>query len=164
MSASEHRQAAARAEQSAADSWERSDSDGFLSQWAEGLSAQKHRLAAEIAENGGKWHFKGLFDAQDRRVKARLVYVVDQYRGFGREKKAVWCLQDAQGKAIAWVNAHKDGPRSKMAQMGLHEALEEAPAKAVLEGSGYGLSGRAWVAAKRLDRGFPEGAVVLEMK
>ena len=37
--ADEHRQMAAKAEQDKAESWERSDTDGFLSQWASGLTA-----------------------------------------------------------------------------------------------------------------------------
>lgn len=159
MTATEHRTEAARHEQSAADSWERSDTDGFLSQWADGLNAQMHRLAADIAENGGKHEFVGLFDAKGRRVKAKLIYVADRFRGYG--KKPVWMVLDANDQAIEWVNAFRDGARSKMAKLGLHEAKEEVAAKAFIDGEGHGLSGRAWVAAKRLDRGYPADEIVM---
>lgn len=181
MTAAEHREAAAKAEQSAADSFERSDTDGFLSQWASGLSAQKHRLAAEIAENGGKDEFPGLFDAAGRRVKAKIVKVVDQYRGFGRERKELWLVLDANDKAMHWVprqssrrwvqdeglgNGHMEegiapSKRSKMYGLGLHEGMEEAPAEAFIDGVGHGLSGRAWASVKRTDKGYPADAVVM---
>lgn len=62
-------------------------------------------------------------------------------------KRDVWCVLDANGRAIAWVNAHQDGARSKMVKMGLHEDWEDAPAKAAYDGVGHGLSGQAWVVA-----------------
>ena len=53
--------AAAAAEQAKADSWERSDTDGFLSQWASGLNANLHRAKAELLANDGMDEFPALF-------------------------------------------------------------------------------------------------------
>jgi hypothetical protein len=180
MSAEQHRAEAARAAQSAADSFERSDTDGFLSQWASDLSARKHLLAAEIAEAGGQHEFPGLFDAAGRRVKAKIVKVIDQYRGFGKQRKEIWLVLDANDKAMHWVprqssrrwvqdeglyNGHPEegvapSKRSKMFGLGLHEGIEMAAAEAFIDGEGHGLSGRAWVSVKRKDRGYPADAVV----
>src|SRR6476661_6496069 len=73
MTADEHRAAAQAADQAAYDSFERCDTDGFLSQWASGLNAQKHRLQAEIEDNGGKWEFPALFDLDGNLVPAKLI-------------------------------------------------------------------------------------------
>lgn len=51
--AAEWRAEAQRCRQSAADSWERSDTDGFLSQWASGEMATRYDYLASIAERGG---------------------------------------------------------------------------------------------------------------
>lgn len=60
--ATEERRLAAEAESARQESYERSDTDGFVSQWASGLTAQKHRLQAELAESGGKTEASALFD------------------------------------------------------------------------------------------------------
>ena len=44
---------AAAADQRVADSIQNSDTDGFVSQWAGGLTAREYRLQAEIVEAGG---------------------------------------------------------------------------------------------------------------
>lgn len=53
MTAEQHREAAEAARKSAAESFERCDTDGFLSQWASGLTAQKHDAEARLLEAGG---------------------------------------------------------------------------------------------------------------
>jgi hypothetical protein len=67
------RKEAAEAERLAADSFERSDTDGALSQWASGLTAQRKRLEADIADKGGKWSFPVLTGADGNIVPARVV-------------------------------------------------------------------------------------------
>ena len=178
MTADEHRQAAQEAYDRAAESFERSDTDGFLSQWASGMTGDLHRAQAAIIENGGTDMFAGLFDAQGRRVKAKAVEVADRFKGYGT--KSVWLVLDANDRAIAWIprqySRQFDGktgaiiddcapnPRSKMAKLGLHEAYEEAPAAAYIAGSGRGLAGAATarVATKRTDGGYPADAIVFE--
>lgn len=49
--------------QEAADSFDRCDTDGFMSQWASGLSGSANELAAEIAEDHGWIEVKALFTA-----------------------------------------------------------------------------------------------------
>ena len=178
MTAAEHRQAATVADQRAADSFERCDTDGFLSQWADGITAQLHRAQAAIIENGGKDTFAGLFNEAGQRVKAKVVTVPDRFKGYGT--KDLWLVLDANDKAIVWVPRQyarkvdgktgevrydtRPNPRSKMAQLGLHEDDEEAPAVAYIAGSGRGLSGAAscYVTSKRTDGGYPADAVIYE--
>jgi hypothetical protein len=176
LTATEHRARAAASEASAAASFERSDTDGFLSQWASGITAQEHRLAADLLEQGGQSSFAGLFDAQGRRIKAKTVEVEDRYKGYGT--RSLWLVLDGNDNALAWIPRQysrrinrktgdleeevKPSARSKMAKLGLHEAYEMAPATAKIVGSGTGLSGaaNARVAAVRTDKGYPEDAIV----
>lgn len=178
MTAEEHREKARDAYDRAAESFERSDTDGFLSQWASGMTGDLHRLAAELIEDGGKSSFAGLFDAQGRRIKAKTVEVPDRFKGYGT--KSLWLVLDANDRAIVWlprqyarrvdpktgeiIEDAKPNPRSKMAQLGLHEAYEDAPAVAKVVGSGKGLAGaaNARVAAVRADKGYPDDAIVFE--
>jgi hypothetical protein len=48
--------------------------------------------------------------------------------------------------------------------MGLIVVAEWAPAKATILGKGRGLSGQAWAAVVRTDRGYPESASVILRK
>src|SRR5512140_3698228 len=60
--------------QFAQDSWERSDTDGFVTQYASDLSAREHEANAEIMEHGGYADFVALFDTNGHLVPgARLV-------------------------------------------------------------------------------------------
>lgn len=156
-------QKAARARARRDESWERSDTDGFISQWASGLTDEEHRLQAAILRDGGVSVFLGLFK-DGRRVKARLVE-----GKFGQS----WCVLDAAGNAREWLpnsvtgQGTKDdpirfGPRTKAAKLGYEIGYELAPAKAAIVGHGHGLSGQAWVTTVRLDEGYPEDAVPYE--
>ena len=55
------RDRAARARQASAESWERSDTDGFLSQWASDTMARRYSDAADVAEAGWKINVLALF-------------------------------------------------------------------------------------------------------
>lgn len=157
--ADEHRAAASELDRKAAESFERSDTDGFLSQWALGIGAQEHRLAADIAERGGTWTFRGLFDRESgERVKAKIVKV-DNPRGYG-EKVSKWIVLDEHDRALEWLPAFKSSTRSKLWLRGFEERDEVAPAVAATGGSGRGLSGAltVHVYAKRTDAGYPAGA------
>lgn len=63
---------AAKHRERAAESWERSDTDGFLSQWASGLSARLAETQAKILEDDGA-EFWGLVDLSGNRVCAKLI-------------------------------------------------------------------------------------------
>jgi hypothetical protein len=51
--ATELRQQATKHAQDAIDSFDRCDTDGFLSQWASGVMSQKKSLEADLLEAGG---------------------------------------------------------------------------------------------------------------
>lgn len=60
----EWRDMAKQRRQSERESFERSDTDGYLSQWALGLTAQLYDTLAIVAEHGGMWEFRTLADVQ----------------------------------------------------------------------------------------------------
>lgn len=59
--AAEYRTAAAAARKAEADSWDRSDTDGFLSQWASKEMARRYDHLAAVAEDGGQMNTLALF-------------------------------------------------------------------------------------------------------
>ena len=136
--AEELRASAAKHDQAAYDSFERCDTDGFLTQWASGLTAQLERRQADLLENGGLSWFGVLLDANTGEwVPSKLID-----GKFGR----CWALLGDDGKFTGqFVSAH---PKrfSTMFNKGFVEAQGQYPAKAVMEGRGHGLSGTAWVA------------------
>lgn len=67
------RAAAATAEKQKEESIERSDTDGYMSQWASGLTAQESLMKAELEENAGKAEFSALFDKDGNMVPAKLI-------------------------------------------------------------------------------------------
>jgi len=149
----EWRASAAECSRRSQESWERSDTDGFLSQWASDLSAQLYEAKARIAEAGGTAEFPALFDSTGARVPA--VLVTRPVFGAPWQRESVWCVENGNGRAVNWVAYGKSGPRSKLFKLGYVEGTEVAPADARITGSGRGLSGRAWVAVVRLDGGYP---------
>lgn len=136
----------AASEQAKEDSFERCDTDGFLSQWAHGLTAQEARAKAAILRNGGYAAFVGLYEtATGKRVPAKL------RRG---DYGLYWMVCDAQGQATGQF--YPSGFHSrKLAAAGLEERWEVAPASAKLTGEGTGLSGTCWVETYRTDGGYP---------
>lgn len=76
--AAEWLEEAARCERQRQESWERSDSDGFLSQWASQQMAQRYRTLAEIAEAGGVYELSFLGDAEGNRIEGAR-YVETRY-------------------------------------------------------------------------------------
>lgn len=136
---------AAAATQRKEDSFQRSDTDGCLSQWASGLSAELHEAQAEIARNDGMAEFTALFQG-DRRVDAKLVSVYNRYT-FHHESKWVVADSDPVAALRKWIPR---GEKSRVQkQLGLHEAPEMAAAWAKFEGRGTGLSGQCWVQVYR---------------
>lgn len=70
------------------ESWERSDTDGFLSQWANEQLASHYEDVAQVAEAGGKFDFTALTDLDGNWIDAR--YVETRY-GWS------WVWDDADG-------------------------------------------------------------------
>ena len=160
LSGEELRNMAAANRKAAQESFDRCDTDGFLSQWASGITAMLYDKQAAIADAGGKWEFWGLFRASDgKRVRAKQVSVYNKFK-YGNETK--WMVLDANDKAVAWFPCNwGSGKGRKLKAAGLYEAMEEAPAKAKIMGSGTGLSGaaNAFVGVVRTDKGYPDDAV-----
>lgn len=125
------------------ESFGRCDTDGFLTQWASGLHSQVDRMRAKILEAGGVAEFIGLFDKDNRRVKARLIETKFGYSWLLHEDEVD--LITRRGKKFL-----PEGFNSRILKnLGLREAWEMAPADAKVEGRGYGLSGDAWAAQYR---------------
>lgn len=124
------------------ESWERSDTDGFLSQWASGLSGRLAQRRAELVENDRMGDFTGLYQG-DRRVAAKRI---------NAKYGTVWMLRDDEaerfGRKFVPIAPWQGVSRVQKA-LGLAERGERAPAWADIKGKGYGLSGSAWVATFR---------------
>ncbi|QBZ72150.1 hypothetical protein SEA_KRADAL_264 [Streptomyces phage Kradal] len=128
--AAELREIAKGNDREAADSFDRCDTDGFLSQWASGITAEKYRLRADVAENGGMWSFPALFDLEGNLVPAREVH--GQYGVF-------WSLLDAEGnrtgKTFNESRAQNDKVRVRNdAKKGYYVGAVLAPAYVVTRG------------------------------
>lgn len=59
----EWRKMAQESHQRSADSFDRCDTDGYLSQWASDITGRLYSLCADVAEHGGMWDFPALADA-----------------------------------------------------------------------------------------------------
>lgn len=124
------------------ESFERCDTDGFVSQWAHSVLEERESVKAQIARNNGFAVFNGLYEGK-RRIKAREI----QTR-FG----SAWLLHEDETVLIAKRGKHflPTGENSRVLKsLGLEEREESAPAWATLDGSGTGLSGNVWVKVYR---------------
>lgn len=169
MTSTELRAKANACRQEAHDSFQRCDTDGFLSQWASGVNAAKYEMEADLMDAGGVASFWGLFNRHGQRVTARLV---------SGEFGLVWAVHTRSGRTV-WVphtvtfdeepNAFggttfvrpRFGPRTKGARLGLTVAWEDAPARVDMTGSGRGLGSLHTVrpVEVRTDGGWPPDAV-----
>ena len=152
--AQELRDGARKWEQEAKDSFERCDTDGFVSQWASGLTASKMHLEADLIETPERW-FPALFDLNGIRVRAKL------HNGpFGQ----CWMFVDANDKPTGQFITAFPKRESTMEKKGYREDEELAPGKAkIVGGGGKGLAGAAscYAAIVRNDNGYPDDAVVV---
>lgn len=113
---------AAKDRQSAADSFERCDTDGFLSQWASGVMASQRDREAELANHGSLSIFPALLDEAGN-IHARIYTFPNR---FGPGSSYVFKVQ--RGEKAEWVNAYyaKDSTYQKK---GLQKVWIIAPAK-----------------------------------
>lgn len=135
------------------ESFERCDTDGFLSQRCHDLNSSVSARKAEIAADGGYAVFLGLFDrATGERVPAVLC---------DGEYGSYWRLCDPKtGRFLTGSNAFINdtrGPRGAVTKRGFVVLGEWATANAKVGGSGRGLSGLATAHAVtyRTDGGYP---------
>lgn len=139
-SAEQLRAEAAASRQRSEDSFERCDTDGFLSQWASDMTARLYEEQARIVEQGGKAMFKGLYHGE-RRVAAKLVEMPAYNRP--HQTRLTWRLREDEvarfGRRFLPL-----GDRSRVQKaLGLSEHYEMAAAEAKIGGSGRGLGGCA---------------------
>lgn len=148
MNANDLRNEAAKMDEMAEESFQRCDTDGFLSQWALGLGAQERRLQAGIEEAGGLSEFAALFDLDGNRVPAKLID-----GRFG----TCWAMCDDDGQFTGQFIKAFPARESTMERKGFREGREMAPARAKIIGSGTGLSGAAscYAGIIRIDGGYP---------
>jgi len=151
------RESAARHERNARESFERCDTDGFVSQWASGLNAERDRLAASIADAGGVADFPALFDLDGNLVAAKLIN--------GRYGM-VWGIlasDDPDSEVVEWVTAFP-ARESTMTRKGYREGTVMASAAAKLAGGGRGTAGAANVRAikYRTDGGFSRDVEIID--
>lgn len=109
------------------ESWERSDTDGFLSQAANGAMAHVRSLQISICEREGKAHFVGLWQGE-RRVKAKQIETK-----FGTS----WVLHEDEVDLIAKRGKPflPVGMNSRIhKQLGIEQFMELAPAWAKCAG------------------------------
>jgi hypothetical protein len=126
--ATELRTEAARHYQDAADSFERCDTDGFLSQWASGQTARLRLLEADLVEAGGVSKFIALFTTEGQWVPAK---VID-----GKYGKS-WMLLDAEGKRTGEYVPFLPKRRETLAKRGYCEGYVMRPARAEIVGTTY---------------------------
>jgi len=118
------------------ESFERCDTDGFVSQWCLGLTARECDERARICEEGGTASFTGLYEGM-RRVRAKRIDTP-----FGTS----WLLDDSEAGIISRRGKPylPTGRTSRvLARLGLQERYERAPAWARLDSprGARGLSG-----------------------
>lgn len=151
----ELREMADKARQRGQESRERSDTDGFLSQWGSDRMAMAYDLAAKTAEDGWTAEFTGLYHREtDKRVKAKIVRVENTY---SYQVESKWVVLDDCNNAIHWLPAYKKTKSAKLWKLGFEERPETAKCTVEMIGND------ARAVAKRTDGGFPESAVPVNM-
>lgn len=148
--ADDFRASAAEKDRRAAESFNRCDTDGFLTQWASGIGAELDRTKADLTEDGETSVFNGLYEG-DRRVKAKIIF--SQYG-------AAWLLHEDEADLIERRGKKflPTGDNSRILRdLGLRQAGERAPAWATISGSGTGLSGAATARVVIFRTGDPWG-------
>tara|TARA_R110000803_G_scaffold197408_1_gene260931 strand:+ start:29 stop:550 length:522 start_codon:yes stop_codon:yes gene_type:complete len=106
------------------ESFQRCDTDGFLTQAIDGQSANIDRANADICKKFGKSYFIGLYH-NDKRVKAKEIVVKCQY---SFSYKTLWLLHDDErakfnNRKFLPCN-HKYGKSKILNQFGLKELDE----------------------------------------
>jgi hypothetical protein len=126
---------------SAQESWERSDTDGFVSQWASGITASELLLKADLIESGGSYERDLLFDLQGNLVLAKEIET-----RFGW----AWMILDPdnpKGQALGFFNeSQAKNPATKIkndARKGYYVGRGMVKGYVKIIASGTGLSGAA---------------------
>ena len=79
------------------ESFQRCDTDGFLTQQILADTSRLERARAELCEKKGKHDFLGLYDG-NRRLKAKMILVEDKFTPYSKTKNPVWLLEDSEAE------------------------------------------------------------------
>jgi hypothetical protein len=152
--AAEWRAEAAAAYKAREASWDRSDTDGCLSQWASGLTGQENGLRAQLAEQNGLTQVCAVFD-----LDGNLVPTV---HGWGEYGEYFAILDNEERGCRRFFSPSKakkeETARRNNAAKGFYIGLVKVPGKTKICGGGTGLAGAAScyaaiVPANRTDKG-----------
>jgi hypothetical protein len=102
------------------ESFERCDTDGFLSQWASGLASQRCAAEARLIEQGNIAEFLTLFDLDGNFVPAKIIQT--QYG-------SRWMVLDAEGRKTGEFLTVAPVRRSTLAKHGYVEGYAKFPAR-----------------------------------
>lgn len=162
LTAEQYREMAAGQRRSKEDSFDRCDTDGFLTQWANGLHASLYSRLAELAESDWMAEFPALFYKEtNKRVPAKIIQVKDKFSYTGGTKPLWAIVEPTTGKFTGqFLPTGKNSRKQKAA--GMYEGTEMAPAYAKIDGRRYGLSGSAWVSVYRTDGGMPKNLLNIQ--
>jgi hypothetical protein len=133
---------AAKHDSNAAESFERCDTDGFLSQWASGINAQVARTNAAIAENGGVATF-WVYEVTDLDGKPLTFRRANTQFGFK-------LVVDVNGREV-WIDPHAVRPSTnvkKGVKVGRREFEAAAHANTWSPPGARGLSGASSVTVR----------------
>ena len=134
----EYRKIAAGNIQESADSFERCDTDGCLSQWAHDQNARIYQALAALADNGGKATFDYLADLDGNIVNAKVIP-----GKFG----SCWMILDENGQATGEFAPWNPARASTLAKRGYKEIEVEREAVIMTSsGGGYSLNVYAYPA------------------
>jgi hypothetical protein len=120
-------------------SWDRCDTDGFVSQWASGLTAHKYLLSAQLADANGATDVRALFDLDGN--------LVPSIHGWGQYGEYFIVLDNEERGCRRFFNP--SGARNEAtaiknnAAKGFYVGRAMVPGKVEIVGGGTGLSGAA---------------------
>lgn len=130
--AEQYRKGSRQHEQNAADSFERCDTDGFLSQWASQQNARIEDALADLAERDCIATVVFLCDEQGNKVNARPI---------ATKYGTSWGVRDESGKIVKFV-AYRPARKSTLAKHGYQELELECKCVVKVSGDGYNLNVR----------------------
>lgn len=163
MTAAQYRAAAQKSRERVSESWQRSDTDGFMSQWAGDLTAQMYELQAKILDEGGTAEFPALFDLDGNLIAAKLVSTYDKYTHSHVSKWAILASDNPDSEVLEWIklsNAQDEERRiANNAKKGYYEGIVIAPAAADMIGAN---KTSVSVTVKRTDGGFSRDAQIID--
>jgi hypothetical protein len=139
------REQAADARRKEQESFFRSDTDGFVSQWCNSIEAQDADSAAKLADSGNLAVFKVLLDCETNELVGHTIHIFKSKYHSGVDYK--WSVRRTGSKKPQWVTNYKR--HSNFAVKGLRVAWMLAPAKLYSRNPGNhlvekkGLSGMA---------------------